>query len=146
MANRKPELFPHEGVICRTAEETTALGAELAVEWSVGSVVSLEGPLGAGKTQFTKGVAQALGCEAEASSPSFALLHEYHGGRELLFHYDFYRLEAADELQTAGYDDCLAEGVTLIEWGNKFPEVLPPDTWRLRFEILADGSRKIRLL
>jgi len=146
MANRKPELFRHEGVICRTPEETAALGAELAAEFEIGSVVSLEGPLGAGKTQFTKGLVRALGCESEASSPSFALLHEYPGGRLPLFHYDFYRLEAAGELQTAGYDDCLAEGVTLIEWGNKFPEVLPPDAWRLQFEILADGSRRIRKL
>jgi tRNA threonylcarbamoyladenosine biosynthesis protein TsaE len=144
MANRKPALLSPEGVICQTPEETANLGAEFAADVSVGSVISLEGPLGAGKTQFSKGLALALGCEAEASSPSFALLHEYPGRSLVLFHYDFYRMESAEELLNVGYDDCLAEGVTLIEWGNKFPEVLPPDTWRLQFEILPEGGRRIR--
>jgi len=145
MANRKPALLLPEGVICHTPEETAELGAEFAADVAVGSVISLEGPLGAGKTQFTKGLARAMGC-AEASSPSFALLHEYPGRSLVLFHYDFYRLESAEELLNAGYDDCLAEGVTLIEWGNKFPEVLPPDAWRLQFEILPEGGRRIRKL
>lgn len=146
MANRKPALFSPEGVICRTPEETAALGAEMVKGLEIGAVISLEGPLGAGKTQFSKGFVRAFGCDTEASSPSFALLHEYTGGVLPLFHYDFYRLDEAKELQNAGYDDCLADGVTLIEWGNKFPEVLPPDAWRLQFEILPGDARRIRRL
>lgn len=143
MANGKPHIFVTEGILCPTVADTRRLGAELAETLAVGSVISLEGTLGAGKTQFAKGLAEGLGCPTEASSPSFALLHEYEGSRIPLFHFDFYRLEDPDELITAGYDDCLAEGATIVEWGNRFPGVLPPGTLRLRFEIMADGSRRI---
>lgn len=147
MANRKgpcSELFTGGGAVCADAAATARLGARLAAELSPGSVVSLTGPLGAGKTQFTKGVAEGLGCTGEASSPTFALMHEYAGGRWPVYHFDFYRLESADELTMAGYDDCLETGVTIVEWGEKFPEVLPPDACRLVFEILPDGGRCIR--
>lgn len=146
MANRKPQLadlFAGSGVFCAGPDDTGCLGAALAAELTPGAVVSLEGPLGAGKTRLTQGLVEAMGCDGAASSPTFALLHEYPGGRERVFHFDFYRLEKADELHTAGYDDCLAEGVTVVEWGDKFPEVLPPGTMRLRFEILPGGGRQI---
>jgi tRNA threonylcarbamoyladenosine biosynthesis protein TsaE len=109
-----------------------------------GTVISLEGPLGAGKTQLTKGVAAALGCVEEASSPSFTLVHEYAGGRFPLHHFDFYRLERVEELYGAGYDDCLAAGGIVVEWGDNFPEALPAGTIRLSFEILSKGGRRIR--
>lgn len=106
-----------------------------------GNIVSLEGPLGAGKTQLVKGIAAALGCVEEASSPSFTLVHEYSGGRYPLYHFDFYRLENVEELYGVGYDDCLAAGGVVVEWGDKFPEALPPGTIRLNFEILPKGRR-----
>ena len=108
-----------------------------------GSVVSLEGPLGAGKTLFAGGIVRGLGCEGEASSPSFALMHEYSGGRLPVFHFDFYRMDNAAELLMAGFDDCVPAGVTIAEWGDKFPEVLPPGTLRLRFDLLPEGGRRI---
>jgi tRNA threonylcarbamoyladenosine biosynthesis protein TsaE len=147
MANRKPlldELFSQDGVVCRTPGETVCLGEEVSALMEPGIVVSLEGPLGAGKTQLAKGVAAALGCVEEASSPSFTLVHEYAGGRFLLHHFDFYRLKGVEELCGAGYDDCLAEGGILVEWGDKFPEALPAGTIRLSFEILPKGGRRIR--
>src|SRR4249919_999482 len=123
MANRKPlldELFSQDGVVCRTPRETVCLGEEVSALMEPGIVVSLEGPLGAGKTQLAKGVVAALGCAEEASSPSFTLVHEYAGGRFSLHHFDFYRLNGVEELYGAGYDDCLAEGGILVEWGDKF--------------------------
>ena len=146
MANRNgllDDLVPDKGVLCATAEETARLGMEIAAELGDGSVVSLEGPLGAGKTQLTKGIVRGLGCGVEVSSPSFAILHEYEGGRLPVHHFDFYRLEHAGELNTTGYDDCLAEGVTIVEWGDKFPEMLPAGTLRIRLEILPEGGRRI---
>lgn len=134
-------LLHAEGVITHHSEETARLGAALAADLSRDSVLSLEGPLGAGKTQFTRGLVEALGCEA--SSPSFAILHEYAGGRHPVFHFDFYRMEDAAELGPVGYDDCLGDGLVIIEWGDKFPEVLPPGTIRLRFELLSGDSRRI---
>lgn len=146
MANRKllERLFSGDGIVCETAEETARLGREVSTLIEPGTVLSLEGPLGAGKTQFSKGVAAAIGCREEASSPSFTLVHEYAGGRLPIHHFDFYRLESAEELSGAGYDDCLAEGGIVVEWGDKFPEVLPTGAIRLRFEILAEGGRRIR--
>jgi tRNA threonylcarbamoyladenosine biosynthesis protein TsaE len=147
MANRKPmldELFSPEGVLCQSPEETAHLGEEVSALIEPGSVISLEGPLGAGKTQLTKGVAAALGCAEEASSPGFTVMHEYAGGRFPLHHFDFYRLKRADELYGVGFDDCLADGAVVVEWGDKFPDALPAGTIRLSFEILPKGGRRIR--
>ncbi|MFZ4681235.1 MAG: tRNA (adenosine(37)-N6)-threonylcarbamoyltransferase complex ATPase subunit type 1 TsaE [Terrimicrobiaceae bacterium] len=147
MANRNrllDKLQTDAGVVCSSVDDTMQLGTEIAAELGDGSVVSLEGPLGAGKTQLTKGIVRALGFSGEVSSPSFALLHEYEGGRMAVHHFDFYRMEVAGELTTVGYDDCLAEGITIVEWGDKFPEVLPAGTLRIRLEVLPDGGRRIR--
>jgi tRNA threonylcarbamoyladenosine biosynthesis protein TsaE len=147
MANRNEEFEPlwgPDGVVCHAVEDTIRLGVWLASEIGTGSVVSLEGPLGAGKTQLTKGLVAGLGSPDAVTSPSFALVHEYSGGEITVFHFDFYRMESAAELDTTGYDDCLAAGITIIEWGNKFPEVLPPGTIRIRVEILPGGGRRIR--
>lgn len=136
-------LFSAEGVVCERPEDTRELGVALAETLAPGSVVSLEGPLGAGKTQFAGGLVRGLGCDSEASSPSFALMHEYSGGRLPVFHFDFYRMESAAELLTSGFDDCVPAGVTIAEWGDKFPGVFPPGAWRLRFELRPEGGRKI---
>jgi tRNA threonylcarbamoyladenosine biosynthesis protein TsaE len=147
MANGKPlldELFSRNGVLCRTPEETTGLGRAVSALMQPGTVISLEGPLGAGKTLLSKGIAVALGCTDNASSPSFTLVHEYAGGRFPLHHFDFYRLKTVEELNGIGYDDCLASGAIMVEWGDKFPEALPAATIRLSFEILPRGGRRIR--
>jgi tRNA threonylcarbamoyladenosine biosynthesis protein TsaE len=136
-------LFSPDGIVCARPEDTRDLGAALAGHLVLGSVLSLEGPLGAGKTQFTGGLVHGLGCETEATSPSFALMHEYPGGKWPVFHFDFYRMDTEAELLTAGFDDCLPAGVTIAEWGDKFPEALPRGTWRLRFVLLPEGGRQI---
>ncbi len=130
--------------MCETPEEMEALGREVSVLLQKGTVISLEGPLGAGKTQLSKGVAAALGCNDEASSPSFTLVHEYAGGRLPLHHFDFYRLKSSQELRETGYDDSLGNGAILVEWGDKFPEALPAGAIRLCIEILPEGRRRVR--
>src|SRR3990167_2461906 len=128
MANRKrfyDKVFSGDGIVCHGPEETLRLGEEFAAWARDGAVFSLEGPLGAGKTQFVKGLARGLGVQEEATSPTFTLVHEYSGGRPALVHFDFYRLESAEELRTPGFDDYLGQGVLAIEWGDKFPHILP---------------------
>lgn len=146
MANRNPicdRIFAPEGVSCVREEETRALGRALAAEIPGGTILSLEGPLGAGKTCFVQGIAEGLGLDpSEVSSPTFTLVHEYSGGRLPLVHFDLYRLESDSELIGLGYDEYLKEsGICAIEWGDKFPEALPSGTWKIRFLIEPEQRR-----
>lgn len=128
-----------------TPEAMLELGREAAVGVGPGTVIALIGGLGAGKTHWTKGFVAGLGSAAEVTSPTFGLVHEYPGARLPVFHLDFYRLENADELIALGWDEYLeAEGVVIAEWGDRFPEILPPDTLKFVFSIEPDGSRVVR--
>jgi len=128
-----------------SAEQMIALGHEMAEDLVAGSVVALEGGLGAGKTHFTKGIAAGLGCAGEVTSPTFTLAHEYTGGRLPLYHFDFYRMASEDEVIRIGWDEYLDEmGVVVVEWPDKFPGLLPQGTIWLKFEH-DDGGRTVRL-
>jgi tRNA threonylcarbamoyladenosine biosynthesis protein TsaE len=121
-----------------------AIGAEVAGKLGSGAIVALVGGLGAGKTRWTKGFARATGFAGEVTSPTFSLVHEYRGGRLPLFHFDLYRLKSADELLSIGWDEyCDQPGILLVEWADLFPELLPPGTLWLQFEILPSGGRRI---
>ena len=125
-------------------EETGALAALLLPKLIQAQVVSLEGPLGAGKTHFVKAVARALGITSEVTSPTFTLLQSYGNGVLFLHHSDWYRLESAEEALALGLEEYYGDGLTIIEWGDKFAEILPPGTLRLRIEPQSDDSRVIR--
>ena len=130
--------------ISHSPAETIALARTLAATLRRGAVLALSGDLGAGKTHFVKGLAAGLGTAASVTSPTFTLLHEYPGGRLPLYHFDFYRLDAADEALKIGLDEYLdGDGACVIEWAEKFPALLPPHTRWLRFTHRADGTREI---
>lgn len=120
-----------------TSEEMTRkLGKALGEILTPGMVIALNGELGAGKTVFARGVAEGLGVKGTVNSPSYVLMNIYRG-RTPLFHFDFYRLEEEEELLELGLEEYFySEGVTLIEWAGKFPEVLPET--RLEIEIVKD--------
>lgn len=125
-----------------TPEAMEEMGRAAAAGACPGLVIALIGGLGAGKTHWAKGFVAGLGSAADVTSPTFGLVHEYPGGRVPVFHFDFYRLESADELISLGWDEYLeAGGVIIAEWGDKFPELLPPESTHLNFSIEADGSR-----
>lgn len=141
-------VFPPSGRSCPSESDTRQAAQDLVrALHGRPAVLSLEGPLGAGKTCFVKGLAEALKCDpAGVSSPTFSLIHEYTGGSHPLVHMDLYRLESAAELEALGFEDLIAEShITAIEWGDKFPEHLPPDTIRLVFTI-DDGMHRIDLV
>ena len=125
------------------AEETRALGACLGRWAKAGDIVACRGALGAGKTTFIQGFAEGLGVGGDdyVRSPTFALVHAYHGHLPL-YHFDFYRLSSCDEVQDIGFGEYLdAGGVIIIEWANKFPEILPPTRLEVSIRI-ADSDRR----
>ncbi len=107
-----------------SAEETIALGRELAPLLRDARIVLLRGDLGAGKTTMIKGIAEAFNAAAQedVTSPTFTLVHEYRGPERTLYHIDLYRIETERELYTLGLDELIAEdgNILLIEWGEKF--------------------------
>ena len=130
--------------ISHSPGETFDLGRRIATSLRGGEVLALEGDLGAGKTQFVKGLAAGLGHDSNVTSPTFTLIHEYTGGRLPLYHFDFYRLENEDEALRIGLDDYLGErGVVAIEWAGKFPALLPKATRWLRFRAGDGDTREI---
>ncbi len=148
MANRNPaseEIFGPHGILCEDEAATRACARLLAEHIFEAAVLSLEGPLGAGKTCFVQGLAEGLGLEAGVvSSPTFTLVHEYPAGRLPLIHFDLYRLESSEELVGLGFEEYFeGTGIRAIEWGDKFPQALPRETWRLQFSI-ESGARRIR--
>lgn len=109
------------------AEDTRTLGARLGRQARAGDIVACRGALGAGKTTFVQGFAEGLdvGAENYVRSPTFALVHVYHG-RAPLYHFDFYRLSSCTEVQDIGFEEYLdAGGVVIIEWADKFPTMIP---------------------
>jgi len=131
-------------IISHSPQETEAAGRRLAATLRPGDVVALTGDLGAGKTAFVRGVAAGLGCGDPVTSPTFTLIQEYGGGRLPLYHMDLYRLETTEEALRIGIDEYLeGDGVTFIEWGEKFPALLPRGARRLHFRIGPGDQREI---
>ena len=142
LANR---ILTGEKIATTCAQETEQAGRMLARALEQPMVIVLSGPLGAGKTQFVRGFAAEWGTSVVASSPSFALVHDYSGGRLPLFHLDFYRLHSQSEVWTLGWEDLLPGSVLLVEWGERFPDVLPRDTLQALFTLQENGSRVISI-
>ncbi|RJQ53614.1 MAG: tRNA (adenosine(37)-N6)-threonylcarbamoyltransferase complex ATPase subunit type 1 TsaE [Actinobacteria bacterium] len=128
-----------------SSEETRRLGACLAPLLQPGDVIVLTGDLGAGKTVFAKGIADGLGASGEVTSPTFVILHQLKG-RLTLYHFDLYRLESAKEFVALGFDDILyGDGVSVLEWGDKFPDQLPSERLELVFHFDDGDERRIEV-
>lgn len=112
--------------ISKSAAETEAFAARLASVVSPPQIICLIGELGAGKTAFTRGFASYFGIKSGVASPTFTILMRYSGAVEIN-HYDLYRAEDYDELCDIGFEDQIDDGISLIEWPDKFMEYLPPD-------------------
>lgn len=129
----------------RSEEETIALGEKLASELPPRAVVLLIGQLGAGKTTLTKGIVKGLGAAQpdDVSSPTFTLIHEYSAS---VYHIDLYRLDTAKQVATLGLDEIFDRtAVVLIEWGERFPELMPEDRIEIRVKVTEENSREIEL-
>ena len=126
---------------------TDRLGRLLAEHLPNGSVIALAGTLGAGKTKLVQAIAKYTGnAEETISSPTFVLLHEYSGGNRPIYHFDAYRLETAEEFRRLSPDDYFEDtGLTLIEWADKFPQILPANHLTIRIELLGETARRFHL-
>ena len=133
--------------ITRSADETIALGRELAPKLREMRMVILHGDLGAGKTTLVKGIAEGLNAASqdEVTSPTFTLIHEYRGPEVTLYHVDLYRIDTERELNTLGLDELLAEegNLVMIEWGEKFPRLLAECDAEIRIERVGETDRRI---
>ncbi len=122
---------------------TEEYGRELAKELNSGSVVAFFGGMGMGKTAMVRGIAAGLGLNAEVSSPTFALVHDY-GGQPPLVHFDMYRVSGWEDLYSTGFFDYLDAGAILVvEWSENIENALPEDAIRLRMQRIDDTTRLI---
>ena len=132
--------------ISNSPAETEAIGRRFANDVNVGSVLALQGELGSGKTQFVKGLVAGLGSSAMVTSPTFTIVHEYPGGRLPVYHFDFFRLEDRQSIARLGLDDYFfGDGISVIEWADRFPEFIPEQARWISFEIKSENTRAISL-
>ena len=132
--------------ISNSTAETEAIGRQFAKELNVGSILALEGELGSGKTQFTKGLVAGLESSAPVTSPTFTIVHEYPGGRLPVYHFDFFRLENRESVAQLGLDDYFfGDGISVIEWADRFPESIPNQARWILFEIRSENARMISI-
>lgn len=132
--------------IAESPRDTMALGMTLAQLLQPGDVVSLEGDLGAGKTQLAKGIGAGLGiAETVITSPSYTLINQYEG-KYPLYHFDVYRIEPVD-LEDLGYEEYFfGKGICLVEWGNQIREYLPTEYLQIIIEQTAIQQREFTLI
>ncbi len=130
--------------ISNSAEETIAAGRERARGLQAGNILALYGDLGSGKTQFVKGLVAGLGSGAAVTSPTFTLIHEYSGGRLPVYHFDFYRLEDRSAAIRLGLEEYFfGDGVSVVEWADRFPDLIPAEAEWLRFTMKSEQARLI---
>ena len=133
-------------MITHSPRETRHFGEKLASRLQPGDVLLLLGNLGAGKSEMTRGIAAGLGVTSTVTSPSFTILNVYDEGSIPLYHFDWYRLESAEELFEMGMDEYLGgDGVAVVEWPTQCPEAIPEDYLEVAIEPLGENERRITL-
>ncbi|MEO5800746.1 MAG: tRNA (adenosine(37)-N6)-threonylcarbamoyltransferase complex ATPase subunit type 1 TsaE [Gemmatimonadales bacterium] len=120
-----------------------ALGLELGQEWPSGSVVWLQGPLGAGKTTLVRAIARGRGIEGEATSPTYALVHHYEAPRGSVYHLDCYRLRTPEQAADLDWETLVRADLLLIEWPERAGAWAPPATVRVQLDHAPDDRRSL---
>lgn len=124
--------------------DTINIGKEIANKLTGGEVIALYGDLGVGKTHLISGIAEGLGFNGETSSPTFAIVNEYRGGRLPLFHFDMYRISGWDDLETTGFFDYQEEGgIIATEWSENIEAALPENYIKITISRIDDETREI---
>ena len=133
-------------MITKGPEETRALGRKLCKYLRPGDTLLMLGDLGAGKSEMTRGIAEGLGVAEKVTSPSFTILNVYESGSIPLYHFDWYRIEDAEELYELSMDEYLQmNGVAVVEWAERAPEVVPESYLEITLTPTDDYERLITL-
>ena len=133
--------------ISNSPAETEAIARRLAGDLVAGSVLALKGELGSGKTLFTQALVAGVESDAAVTSPTFTIVHEYQGGRFPVYHFDFFRLENRESAVRLGLDEYFfSDGVSVIEWADRFPELIPEQARWILFEVKSENQRVIKFL
>lgn len=128
-----------------SVERTEQIAAALASRLGGGECIALEGDLGAGKTQFVRGLVKGLGGKGRiVSSPTYVLLNVYDTPRLRVFHLDAYRVSGAEDFEGIGFEELLDQGgVVVVEWASRVAELLPSECIRVRIDVLSEHCRQI---
>lgn len=130
--------------ISNSPAETEAFAEALAQRLSGGEIIAFRGSMGMGKTCFTRGLAKGLGFTGQVTSPTFALVNEYVGGRLPLYHFDMYRIEGWEDLYSSGYFDYMEMGgVIAAEWSENIEGALEGKVIRVEISRIDENTRKI---
>lgn len=131
-------------VITKSPAETEAFAENLAQKLCGGEIIAFKGSMGMGKTCFTRGLARGLGFSGQVTSPTFALVNEYVGGRLPLYHFDMFRIEGWEDLYSCGYFDYMEMGgVIAAEWSENIEGALEGEVITVTIAKLDDNTRKI---
>ncbi|NTV44982.1 MAG: tRNA (adenosine(37)-N6)-threonylcarbamoyltransferase complex ATPase subunit type 1 TsaE [Chlorobiales bacterium] len=135
-------------VFSRSADETREYARQFAATLQPSDIVAMTGGLGAGKTEFVRGICDVFNCTATVTSPSFTILNIYEGslrGKPVeIYHFDLYRLKSPKELEDIGYEEYLyGNGISIIEWADQFPDVVPKHARHVQLEICGEYERRI---
>jgi tRNA threonylcarbamoyladenosine biosynthesis protein TsaE len=132
--------------ISNSPAETEAIGRQIAEDLAAGSILALKGELGSGKTLFTQALVAGLESDAVVTSPTFTIVHEYQGGRLPVYHFDFFRLEDRESAARLGLEEYFfGDGVSVIEWADRFQDLIPEQARWISFEIKSERQRIITL-
>lgn len=134
--------------LSNSPDQTEALAIALARDFRGGECVALEGELGAGKTQFVRGLLRGLGGDPRAvSSPTYVLLNIYERGRLRLFHLDAYRVGGPEDFEGIGFEELLDQGgVVVVEWASRVRDLLPAGTIWVKIESVDEDRRHIEII
>ena len=126
--------------------KTEKIAEDFAKELSGGEVIAFRGGLGMGKTCFTRGLCKGLGFKGSVTSPTFALINEYLGGRLSVYHFDMYRITCWEELYSSGFFEYSEMGgVIVAEWSENIENALPDNTIYIEIEATDENNRKITI-
>ena len=128
--------------LSKSVEDTEAFAEELSKKLEGDEIIALYGDLGAGKTAFARGLARGLSVEENVSSPTFAIVNEYVGDYPL-YHFDMYRIESWNDLDSIGFFDYIGNGVMIIEWSESIEGALPDDVIRVTINKTNDENERI---